>query len=151
MKIQRQEKILEIIAARSIETQDQLLRELQQAGISATQATISRDIKELRIVKELTTDGTYRYAASRAEPVGTFSARLNAIFRECAASCESAQNLLVIKTLPGLANAACSAVETMNHPAVVGTLAGDDTALVILRDSTAAAALASEIGKLIKS
>lgn len=150
MKIQRQEKILEIIAGQSIETQEQLLQELQRAGINGTQATISRDIKELRIVKELTPDGTYRYAASRAESAVTFSARLHAIFRECVSSCDHAQNLVVIKTMPGLANAACSAVETMNLGTIVGTLAGDDTALIILRDSSAAAALASEIGKLIR-
>lgn len=151
MKLQRQKKILEIIAGKSIETQEQLLRELQVYGLSGTQATISRDIKELRIVKELTKDGTYRYAASRTETVGTFSARLNTIFRECVTTCDSAQNLVVIKTMPGLADAACSAVDTMELASTVGTLAGDDTALIIMRDSASAAALASEIEKLIKN
>ena len=151
MKVQRQEKILEIIASKNIETQEQLLHELQAYGLGGTQATISRDIKELRIVKELTKDGTYRYAASRSEPVGTFSARLNTIFRECVTTCDSAQNLVVIKTMPGLADAACSAVDTMDLPGAVGTLAGDDTALIIMRDNASATALAAEIEKLIKN
>ncbi len=151
MKAKRQQKILEIIATKSIETQEQLLRELQEHGLAGTQATISRDIKELRIVKELTKDGVYRYAASRSEPVGTFSARLNTIFRECVTACDSAQNLVVIKTLPGLADAACSAVDTMDLPGAVGTLAGDDTAIIIMRDSPAATSLAAEIEKLIKT
>ena len=151
MKMQRQEKILAIIAEQDIETQEQLLEELQKQGINGTQATISRDIKELRIVKELTPNGTYRYTASRSKPVGTFSARLNAIFHECVTTCDCAQNMVVIKTMPGLAPAACSAVDSMNMSAVVGTLAGDDTALIVMRDSASAAAFTAEITKLIKS
>ena len=150
MKLQRQETILRIIAQEEIETQEQLLDALQKQGINGTQATISRDIKELRIVKELSPSGSYHYVASRTEQVGTSSARIHTIFRECATSCDYANNLVVIKTLPGLANAACSAVDTMNLPSVVGTLAGDDTALVILRDESAAAALSAQIEKLIR-
>ena len=83
MKTQRQAKIMEIISTKDIETQDQLLQALQEAGFYSTQATISRDIKELRVVKELTSFGTYRYTTSSKEGTHTFSARLNTIFREC--------------------------------------------------------------------
>ena len=91
MKIKRQAKIMEIISAMDIETQEQLLDELQKSGFKSTQATISRDIKELRIVKELTSMGTYRYATSNKEVGGTFSARLNTIFRECVTSFDYAR------------------------------------------------------------
>ena len=116
MKIKRQAKIMEIISAMDIETQEQLLDELQKSGFKSTQATISRDIKELRIVKELTSMGTYRYATSNKEVGGTFSARLNTIFRECVTSFDYAQNMVVIKTLPGLASAACCGTITRRRP-----------------------------------
>ena len=109
MKSQRQAKILEIISTINVETQEQLLQELEGAGFRSTQATISRDIKELRIVKELTTLGTYRYTTAAKEVPSTFSNRLNTIFRECVTRYDYAQNLVVIHTLPGLAGAAASA------------------------------------------
>ena len=149
MKSQRQAKILEIISTRNIETQEQLLAALQAEGFRGTQATISRDIKELRIVKELTSFGTYRYAVSTSDVATTFSARLNTIFRESVISFDYAQNLIVIRTLPGLASAACSAIDAMNMGAVVGTLAGDDTVLVIMRDNNSAAVLCGEIKGLL--
>ena len=83
MKSQRQAKILEIISTTNVETQERLLQELEDAGFHSTQATISRDIKDLRIVKELTSLGTYRYTTSTKEVPTTFSTRLNTIFREC--------------------------------------------------------------------
>src|SRR5699024_2947695 len=101
MKSQRQAKILEIISTHNVETQEQLLAALQAEGFRGTQATISRDIKELRIVKELTSFGTYRYAVSTSDVATTFSARLNTIFRESVISFDYAQNLIVIRTLPG--------------------------------------------------
>ena len=149
MKSVRQSKILEIIASKEVETQEQLLQELKQAGFVTTQATISRDIKELRIVKELTPDGTYRYAASLQENAATFSGRLNKIFRECVTSVDWAQNLVVIKTLPGLAGAAGSAVDSMELPQLIGTLAGDDTAVLIMRENASAAGLCAEIRKML--
>ena len=141
MKSQRQAKIMEIISTRNVETQEQLLAALQQEGFRGTQATISRDIKELRIVKELTNLGTYRYTASSSEMDGSFSNRLNTIFRECVVGFDYAQNIIVIRTLPGLASAAGSALDGMNLSSVVGTLAGDDTVMVVMRDNNAAAAL----------
>ena len=149
MKSKRQAKIIEIVSTQSVETQEQLLAALQEAGFRGTQATISRDIKELRIVKELTSLGTYRYTTSVNEVGGSFSSRLNTIFRECVISYDCAQNIVVIKTLPGLASAAGSAVDSMNLSIVLGTLAGDDTVIVVMRDTNAAAAFCGEIKSLV--
>lgn len=149
MKTQRQAKIMEIITTRNVETQEQLLDALEEAGYRSTQATISRDIKELRIVKELTSFGTYRYTVSSNEMGGSFSNRLNTIFRECITGFDYAQNMVVIRTMPGLASAAASAIDTMNMSVVLGTLAGDDTVFVVMRDSNAAAAFCGEIKSLL--
>lgn len=151
MKSQRQAKIMEIISNRNVETQEQLLAELQAEGFRGTQATISRDIKELRIVKELTNMGTYRYTTAPNEVGGSFSARLNTIFKECVVNIDYAQNLMVIRTLPGLASAAASAIDAMNMNSVVGSLAGDDTVMVVMRDNNAAAAFYGEIKSLINN
>lgn len=148
MKSQRQAKIMEIISNQNIETQEQLQAVLLQEGYRCTQATISRDIKEMRIVKELTSLGTYRYTTSSNEIGSTFSSRLNTIFRECVVSFDYAQNIIVIRTLPGLAAAAGSAIDAMNLSAVVGSLAGDDTVMIVMRDSNSAAAFCGEIKNL---
>lgn len=149
MKTQRQAKIMEIISTHNVETQEQLQEELQNAGFRCTQATISRDIKELRIVKELTSFGTYHYTTSSTELSGSFSSRLNMIFRECITGYDYAQNMIVIHTLPGLANAAASAVDAMNMSVVLGTLAGDDTVFIVMRDNNAAAVFCGEIKNLL--
>ncbi len=149
MKTQRQAKIMEIISTRNVETQEQLLEALQKEGFRGTQATISRDIKELRIVKELTSLGTYRYTTSSNELSGSFTARLNTIFRECVVNFDYAQNIIVIRTLPGLASAAGSAIDAMNLSTVVGSISGDDTVMVVMRDNNAAAAFCGEIKSLI--
>ncbi len=149
MKSQRQAKILEIIANRNVETQEQLLAALQDEGFRGTQATISRDIKELRIVKELTSLGTYRYTTSSNEISGTFTSRMNTIFRECVVKFDYAQNIVVIHTIPGLASAAASAIDAMNMSAVVGSLAGDDTVMIVMRDMNAAASFCGEIRNLL--
>ena len=149
MKSQRQAKIMEIISTNNVETQEQLLAALQKEGFRGTQATISRDIKELRIVKELTSLGTYRYTTATNEVSGSFSSRLNTIFRECVIGYDYAQNIIVIRTLPGLASAAGSAIDAMNMNMVVGTLAGDDTVMVVMRDNNSAAMFCGEIKNLI--
>ena len=148
MKTQRQAKIMEIISGQNVETQEQLLTLLQAEGFRGTQATISRDIKELRIVKELTSLGTYRYTTATKEVPATFSNRLNTIFRECVTRYDYAQNIVVIHTLPGLAGAAASAIDSMNMSVVVGTLAGDDTVMVVMRDNNSAAVFCGEIAHL---
>jgi len=149
LKAQRQAKIMEIISTINVETQEQLLHELQAAGFRSTQATISRDIKELRVVKELTALGTYRYAVAAKEMPTTFSSRINTIFRECVTRFDYAQNIVVIHTLPGLASAAGSAIDAVSRSVVVGTLAGDDTVMVVMRDTNAAAVFCGEIAALI--
>ena len=113
------------------ETQEQLLERLQAKGIKSTQATISRDIKELHLIKEPAGQGKYRYAVSAHRTKLNFADKLRTIFRESVLTVDNAQNIVVIKTLPGLANAAGSAVDGMDVPYLVGSLAGDDTALPV--------------------
>lgn len=150
MKAQRQAKIIEIISNANVETQEQLLQALTDLGFSSTQATISRDIKELRIVKELTSLGTYRYCVPEKDAPPALSDRLNNIFRECVISVDYAENLVVIHTLPGMANAAASALDAMRSGAVLGTLAGDDTVVIVMREGHAAAAFSGEIKAVIR-
>ena len=139
---------MEIISSVNVETQEQLLALLQQDGFRVTQATISRDIKDLRIVKELTSLGTYRYATSASEGRNSFTSRLNTIFKECVVSFDYAQNIIVIRTMPGFASAAASAIDAMHLKTIVGSLAGDDTVMIVMRDTNAAAALCGEIRSL---
>ena len=135
MKNERQEKLLQIIAEESIETQEQLLQRLEAWGIKSTQATISRDIKALHLIKEPTGRGTYRYAVSARRPHLNFADKLRNIFRECVLSVDSAQNIVVLKTMPGLANAAASALDGMENQDIVGSIAGDDTVFLVMRDT----------------
>ena len=150
MKTKRQAKIVEIISNTNVETQEQLLKALEEEGFTSTQATISRDIKELRIVKELTSLGTYRYSVSEKDAPPALTDRLNTIFRECVTSIDYAENIIVIHTLPGLASAAGSALDAMKINLVLGTLAGDDTVMIVMRDSNAAAAFCGEIKSVIR-
>ena len=145
MKPNRQAKILELIETKDIETQEQLLTELERCGFATTQATISRDIKEMRIIKELGPNGIYRYSAAIKQVEPTCSAKLNSIFKQCVVACDHAQNIVVIKTMPGLASAACSAIDAMNFEMIVGTLAGDDTAFLLMRDNSSASSLCTDI------
>ena len=149
MKSQRQAKIMEIISTRNVETQEQLLESLREAGYHSTHATISRDIKALRIVKDLTSMGTYRYTTAQGDVTSSFSSRLNTIFRECVTGLDYAQNIVVIHTLPGLASAAGSAIDAMDLSVILGCLAGDDTVMVVMRDNNAAAAFCGEIKNLV--
>lgn len=149
MKTSRQNKILDIIASKNIETQNQLIGELAAAGVKSTQATLSRDIKELRLVKELTSDGHYRYVAAGRDEISDIDVRLKKIFRECVTNYAVAQNIIVIKTMPGLANGACAALDCMDIDGLVGTLAGDDTAFLAMRDNAAAEAFEKEIAALL--
>ena len=145
MRISRQNKILELIEKYEIETQDKLVSMLREFGYDVTQATVSRDIKELRVIKELGKNGVYRYSVAKMQSENTSAAKLNSIFRQCVTSCDHAQNIVVIKTMPGMASAACSAIDNMDFDMIIGTLAGDDTAFLLLRDSSSASALCSDI------
>lgn len=149
MKSARQKKILEIIGNKDVETQNQLIEELADVGVKSTQATLSRDIKELRLIKEATGSGKYRYVTASKEVVADYDQRLKKIFRECVTSFDNAQNIIVIRTMPGLAPAACSALDSMNIPGLVGTIAGDDTAFIAMKDNDAAVRFEKEIEKLL--
>lgn len=150
MKSKRQEEILRIIEEVDVETQDQLLEQLRLRGVTSTQATISRDIKELHLIKELTGYGTYKYVVSERKTSLNFAGRLRTIFKEGVTSFDMAQNIVVVKTMPGLASAACAAVDGMEIPDLVGSLAGDDTALLIMRTNEAATEFCNEIHKMLK-
>jgi len=149
MKTQRQAQILDLIAQQDIETQNQLMEALAARGIRSTQATLSRDIKELRLVKELSPNGGYRYTPPLREEASDTLSRLRKIFRECVVRVDAAQNLVVIHTLPGLANAAGSAMDNMDIPSLVGTIAGDDTVFMAMRSAADAAEFCREIGEMM--
>jgi len=149
MKSSRQELILRIIEENEIENQSQLIEALKMHGFASTQATVSRDIRELRLIKELTPGGGYRYVAPQKSEVSNYSHKLKTILKECLTSFESAQNIVVIKTLPGLASAACSAIDGMAIKDLVGTLAGDDTAFLAMRDTQSAQAFCEEIHAIL--
>ena len=149
MKLDRQAMILEIIAQENIETQEQLLTRLQARGLRCTQATISRDIKQLHLVKEPAGQGVYKYAVSGNRTTLNVAAKLRTIFRECIVSIDYAQNIVVVKTMPGLANGACSALDNMDMNDIVGSLAGDDPALLVMRNTEAAELLCQEIKDML--
>lgn len=149
MKTNRQNVILSIIAKQEIETQNHLLEALEQHGIQTTQATLSRDIKELHLVKTMSPSGNYRYIAPAEESRPRYDDRLRKIFRESVTSYASAQNIVVVKTLPGLANGAASTIDSMQIPDLIGTLAGDDTALLVMKTNAAAEALCAELKNML--
>ena len=150
MKNDRQNHLLQIISEESIETQEQLLERLQSRGIKSTQATISRDIKELHLIKEPAGQGRYRYAVSTHRTKLNFADRLRTIFRESLLSVDYAQNIVVIKTMPGLAHGAASALDGMTISEMVGTLAGDDTVMLVMRNTESAAAFVAEIKEMLR-
>ena len=150
MKGTRQAEILRIISEVEVETQEQLLDELAKRGIYATQATISRDIKQLHLIKELTKQGAYKYVVSDRKTSLNFAERLRTIVRECVTSFDVAQNIVVINTMPGLASAAAAALDGMEIPSMVGSLAGDDTAILIMRTNEAAEEFCEKIHEMLK-
>ena len=149
MKNSRQSKILEIISTENIETQEQLLERLQAQGITSTQATISRDIKQMHLIKEPIGRGVYKYTVSGNRVKLIFAEKLRTIFRESITSVESAQNIVVVKTMPGLASAACAALDDMGINYMLGSIAGDDTALLVMRDTESAQDFCQEIKEML--
>lgn len=149
MKNDRQRRILEIVEREAIDTQEQLQQKLQEQGVTCTQATISRDIKQLHLIKEPVGQGVYKYAVSGNRTTLNVAAKLRTIFRECIVSIDYAQNIVVVKTMPGLANGACSALDNMDMNDIVGSLAGDDTALLVMRNTEAAELLCQEIKDML--
>ena len=149
MKFQRQAKILDLIDRFEIETQEDLTAHLRALGYNTTQATISRDIKELRLIKTLSSE-TGKYTSSNAGAADSFTTRLRNIFRECVTDIDAAQNMVVIKTLPGLGQAAAMAIDAMRAPDVVGTLGGDDTVFAVMRDNDSAQKFCKQARDILK-
>lgn len=149
MRYSRQNKILDIINAHEVETQEKLVELLNKAGYKVTQATISRDIKDLQLVKTLSASGRYKYTVSAGadQPV---SDRFVKIFRETIQSISSAGNIIVIKTLSGCAAAAAEAIDTSSLPAVVGSIAGDNTIFLLVDDPDHVPALLTRFNEMIK-
>lgn len=150
MKFKRHNYILKIVSENNIETQQQLADMLINAGFAATQATVSRDIKELNIIKVHDHDELYKYAVSKNDNPNNNSTRLHTIFRESVVTVDSAQNLVVIKTLSGVASAAAAAVDAMHLSNIVGSLAGDDTIIIVMRSQTKAQEFCTDMKNLIK-
>ena len=133
MKYTRQTRILEIIEKKEIETQEELSEELKRLGLNVTQATISRDIKELRLIKVLSKTGKYKYATFKNQDV-LLSDRLVRLFKDSIISYDYAGNILVLKTISAAGQTAASAIDATNFDGIVGTVAGDDTVFVLIRD-----------------
>lgn len=150
MKTRRHSKILELIQQHSIDTQEELLRLLRAEGYDVTQATISRDIKELRLVKTLANDGKYRYSTGKSES-SDISLKFFSLFADSVLNIEFAGNIVALKCLTGMAQAVCAAMDAMRWDGVVATLAGDDTIFVLVRSESAAVSLVKDLKKLMKS
>lgn len=138
MKNKRFEAILSCIDKYDVETQDELVQHLKNAGIYAAQATISRDIKELGLVKVSLPNGRYKYALPSNMVEKDVSDKMHLVFQQSIVSVDSAINLIVIKTIAGMAQAAASAIDALAHPDIVGSLAGDDTIFIVTRDEVKA-------------
>lgn len=150
MKKNRQEKMLELISRYEIETQDELIEKLRESGIDVTQATVSRDIRELKIAKLTTGKGTYRYVLPRhAEDTPTI--KFSAALTDSIVSINYAVNLAVIKTYPGLASAVAAGIDRMNLHQILGCVAGDDTILVVTQDEECASAFAEQVRELLRN
>ena len=146
----RQDAILELIRTRAIGNQQELQTAQAESGFQVAQATISRDIKQLHLVKEPVGQGRYRYTVSSQRSRLNVADKLRSIFRESIVSIDNAQNIVVIKTMSGLANAAAAAVDSMNVPYMVGSLAGDDTAFLVMRDTESAKNFCAEVHEMLK-
>ncbi len=138
MRIKRQNAILKLISENSIETQQELTDALREMGYDVTQATVSRDIKELRILKRLNDSGRYVYAQSGINSDADMNERFNIIFEKSVVSVDYAVNNIVVKTLSGMAQAAAAALDAMDLPEIVGTIAGDDTIFMVVRSEESA-------------
>jgi transcriptional regulator of arginine metabolism len=149
MKYNRHAKILDLIEKNEIETQDDLVEKLCSIGFDVTQATVSRDIKELRLVKVSTPEGKSRYASMMQE-TGPINDRLLTILREAFVSMDYANNILVVKTLPGMAQAAASTVDTLGGSEMIGTIAGDDTVMIVCRAEKFAEELMERFTRMIR-
>lgn len=149
MKIKRQSRIVELIKEHEIETQDQLAAMLNAEGFNVTQATISRDMRELKLTKVATSDGGQKYAILSAGDI-QISERLGRVFRDGVISMDYAQNIIVIKTLNGMAMAVAAALDSMGNNEVMGTIAGDDTIFCVVKTEQKAIRLIERLKTNIK-
>lgn len=149
MKNSRQEKILEIITKYEISTQEALIDKLLEQGIASTQTTISRDIRELKLIKGPTGRGTYKYVVPGSKKDNNVPVH-NSALSDSVISIETAQNIVVIKTHSGMANAIAVCTENMHLPGVVGSVAGDDTILIVVKDNDLALATERELKRVFE-
>lgn len=133
MKTQRQKKITEIIEKQAVSTQDELAEALRTSGFNVTQATVSRDIKELRLVKVATGENTYRYGLPKEQEYVKNEGRLSRMMNELVTSVAASENIVVLRTYPGNAHTIASLIDGSNWQEIIGTIAGDDTVLLIVK------------------
>lgn len=150
MKKNRQEKLLELISRYEIETQEELIQKLQENGFDVTQATVSRDIRELNIAKMTTGKGRYRYVLPRRIEDAS-GVKFSAALIESIVSVNNAGNLVVLKTYPGLASAVAGGIDRMRLHQILGCVAGDDTIVVVTADAESAEALCKQVRDLLKN
>jgi transcriptional regulator of arginine metabolism len=148
MKIARHAKILEIINNKDIETQEELAEELKKSGMDVTQATVSRDIKELKLIKVLSDSGRYKYA-SISPTENILSDKLVAIFTQTVLLIDYVNNTVVVRTISGSAPAAAEAIDSLNFDGIVGTLAGDNTIFILTRSNEKAEEIVGKLKKLV--
>lgn len=144
MKNIRQQKILELIENYDIDTQEMMIDKLREAGINATQTTISRDIRELKLVKGMNGKGNYKYILPGVKKDKNIPV-LNSVLTESVVGIEAAGNIVVVKTYPGMANAVAVCVDSLEKPHIVGSVAGDDTILLVVRTDDIAREVAKEL------
>ena len=149
MKRNRQEKLLELISRYEIDTQDELIARLRECGYDVTQATVSRDIRDLKIVKMMTRKGSYRYVLPKQANEGA-SPKFSTALIDSIVHVDSACNIVVIKTYPGLANAVAVGLDHMNFSQILGCVAGDDTIMIATRDYDSAATICERLHELLK-
>lgn len=150
LKYARHSKILEIIKTKEIETQDELAIELRNAGFNVTQATVSRDIKEMRLTKVLGSKGNYKYVTIQDEG-GQITERFLKLFKNSVTSLEGSGQIIVIKTLVGSASAAAVAVDAFNMPSIMGCIAGDDTIFLVIREQYSLQDVLDEFNQLLNA
>ena len=150
MKKNRQEKLLELIARYEIDTQDELIALLREHGYDVTQATVSRDIRELKIAKMTTGKGTYRYVLPKHQPETSSGMRFSSALIDSIINVDHAGNLVVLKTYAGLAQAVAVGIDGMNLQTVLGCVAGDDTIMIVARDEDCASDIDDHIRRLMR-
>lgn len=149
MKSKRQRKIIELIDRYSIDTQEELISRLADAGFVATQATISRDIRELKLVKTMTAGGIYKYVQPvRSE---TLAPKFNSALADSITHVDSAGNIMVIKTYPGMAQPVASCIDALGDEDILGCVGGDDTVLVVIRNAEHAGIMCDKIRQLLQT